>query len=85
MHDPPPTHGDTRPQDERIIAEGVQRAVIRIACGAFAILAGTFAVIAGALATKDQIVYLAVGLAAIIASIYVIRVELRRKRQLEQR
>jgi hypothetical protein len=85
MHDPSPTRDDTRSQDERSVADRIQRVVIRIACAAFAIIAGTFGVIASALATKDQVVFLAVGLAVIGAGVVVIRVELRRKRQIDQR
>jgi hypothetical protein len=84
MHDPTPTRDDTRSQDERNVSDGIQRVVIRIACGAFAIIAGTFAVIASALATKDQVVFLAVGLVVIGAGLVVIRVELRRRSQIEQ-
>lgn len=85
MHEPSPTRDETRRQDERSLSDGIQRAVIRIACAVFAIMAGIFSVIAGALAPNDQAVFLTIGVAAIIASGFVIRVELRRKRQLERR
>lgn len=85
MHEPSPSRDLTTAGDERSASEGIQRAVIRIACAVFAIMAGIFAVIASALAPNDQAVFLTVGLAAIVASRAVIRTELRRKRQLEQR
>jgi hypothetical protein len=83
MHNPPTARDDAASQDDRRSAEGIQRAVIRIACASFAIIAGTFAVIASALASQDQAVFLVIGLIAIGASLAVIRVELRRKRALD--
>jgi hypothetical protein len=84
MQDPSPTRNDTRSRDQRSVADGIQRAAIRLACGVFLLLAGTFAVIGATLASTYQAAYLAVGLAAIGGSVVVIRVELRRMRQLEQ-
>jgi hypothetical protein len=83
MHDPSSARDDTASQDDSLIAEGIQRAVIRIACASFAIIAGTFAVIASALTSHDQAVFLVVGLVVIGASLTVIRAELRRKRELD--
>jgi hypothetical protein len=84
MDDPSPSSNERGARLERSVSEGIQRAVIRIACATFAIIIGTFAIIAGALAGTDQLAYLAVGAVAIGVGLAVIRVELRRKRELEQ-